>query len=739
MSVTENQAAASLDETEEELKNSSASVGDNASHNVQSVVETRDANAALSNPPDAGFNPVAPIGEFTLDTTAAVKARVREFSERNETYATAILGGMLFACWLSFGWLASTTAILLICMLILLTKLTKLSNKSQVQIVGEKLNITLIDLLGKSTLSISKRQIKSIKESETGFEIEPESTFLNLAQRLVFKSLFQAKTNPAIIRIPFEGLADAQQKKNLREALGQFIGSDIEKKQVALPPPPVEDGVIRVAYSPNRIARENAARWMRKNNWKVSLILFAVGLSITLALGISQTFVVLMIAGLIAFLSALHEKEKPNTLAFSADGIAFMWRRKTGETSTSVIPWDCLKMVAASEPSTRKEFDTIIDFALEAEKISGAKLNSMLLMLPEYFDKSANLKLRLRAGGLEGVDARHDLFNAIKKFVPADKVLPGVAKALNPTDADSYTKLWLDSMGAAPRRLAEGHLFNGHILDNGRFEVVRLLGAGGQATAYLAKERFAEGEQLQERTIVLKEFILPAHAGAELSARSLDNVRKEYDLIKRIHNPHIVEYLGLFVEDHRAYLVLEHIDGPSLREYVTQQGTLTEEKVVDLAKQMCEILAYLHNQSPPVVHRDFTPENLMLTADGKLKLIDFNVAQELENEVTRKTIVGKHSYIPQEQFRGKPTPQSDIYAMGATLFYLLTGEDPEPIMSSNPILKRPQISPELNELVAKATQSTLAKRYAKAEDLKVDLEKIVVEKPSKTDDDLTAL
>ena len=94
---------------------------------------------------------------------------------------------------------------------------------------------------------------------------------------------------------------------------------------------------------------------------------------------------------------------------------------------------------------------------------------------------------------------------------------------------------------------------------------------------------------------------------------------------------------------------------------------------------MLNILKTLH--SAGIVHRDFTPDNLILRPDGMLKLIDFNVAQD-ESEGTTATIVGKHAYVPPEQFRGKPTTQSDLYALGATLFYLHTAEEPEPITQS---------------------------------------------------------
>jgi serine/threonine protein kinase len=135
---------------------------------------------------------------------------------------------------------------------------------------------------------------------------------------------------------------------------------------------------------------------------------------------------------------------------------------------------------------------------------------------------------------------------------------------------------------------------------------------------------------------------------------------------------------------------------------------------------MCEILSYMHAQTPPVIHRDFTPENLMFSSDGMLRLIDFNVAQQLDSTTTR-TIAGKHAFIPPEQFRGTATVQSDIYAAGATLFYLLTGQEPEPISVSHPKTVEESVSEEMDETVARATALDVALRYSDSSGLKAAL------------------
>lgn len=148
----------------------------------------------------------------------------------------------------------------------------------------------------------------------------------------------------------------------------------------------------------------------------------------------------------------------------------------------------------------------------------------------------------------------------------------------------------------------------------------------------------------------------------------------------------------------------------------------SQEEVIALSIQMAEILSYLHSLSPPIVHRDFTPDNLMLQEDGLLKLLDFNVAQQKTSSVTC-TVVGKQAYLPPEQFRGKPCSQSDIYAMGATIYFLLVGEDPDAITSSHPA-KVTEVEEKLDALVAKATALELDKRYQDAESLLEDLKNL---------------
>ena len=185
-----------------------------------------------------------------------------------------------------------------------------------------------------------------------------------------------------------------------------------------------------------------------------------------------------------------------------------------------------------------------------------------------------------------------------------------------------------------------------------------------------------------------------------------------------------MKLLDYFVEDHRAYLVLEHIDGLSLADCVKQNGKFEEAQTIDLCQQMCDILQYLSANDPPIIHRDFTPDNLILNQDGTLKLIDFNVAHQDSQDGTTGTVVGKPSYMPPEQFRGLPCMQSDLYAMGASLYFLLVGQDPVAISCANPCGDGASVSPELNLLVQKLTEPELSRRLKNINEVKAMLVKV---------------
>ncbi len=362
----------------------------------------------------------------------------------------------------------------------------------------------------------------------------------------------------------------------------------------------------------------------------------------------------------------------------------------------------------------------VMDFAVPLSVVKWAEISSM--SLKKIAGKSGELiveqknkrKFKLDLSAISP-DDRGLLLKKVELMIPECPVSSELSQAMLPRADRSYTEIWLQSLTQSPERKTLDPLQPGQLIGvDSQFEVLHSIGVGGQGKAYLCRPLTASGEG----SVVLKETIIPIFADSSVRRKSLESFEQEARLLKSIEHRGIVKLLDYFVEDHRAYLVLEHIDGFNLRQLVEREGALTEEKVLELAFQMLEILEFLHERG--VVHRDFTPDNLILNSRGQLKLIDFNVAQQIQGG-SSGTIVGKHAYLPPEQFRGKATTQSDIYALGATLFYLLTGTDPEPISQSSPAKLTASVSSGLDAIVKRSTSLQTTLRYQSAKELAKDL------------------
>jgi serine/threonine-protein kinase len=322
--------------------------------------------------------------------------------------------------------------------------------------------------------------------------------------------------------------------------------------------------------------------------------------------------------------------------------------------------------------------------------------------------------IKLKISEVTDISLLPVLFQAILNYAPHVPRDPEIQSLLGlDTTNSTYTELWLKALTAPPERSRLAPLSEGTILQADEYKIVARIGAGGQAVAYSAIQR---NRIDPEKLVVLKEYVLPVGVSHSNKVESLEKFQHEAKILGRINHPQIVKLLDFFFEDHRGYMVLEHINGQSLNAIVNESGALGEAVVIDLAAQMANILSYLHSQDPPIIHRDFTPDNLILNNDGVLKLIDFNVAQQKRSTVTA-TVVGKHAYIAPDQFRGHPSPQSDLYSLGATLTFLLTGQDPKPISQSRPKTKNETISKELDDIVATCTAVELSARFKSAEEL----------------------
>ncbi len=272
-----------------------------------------------------------------------------------------------------------------------------------------------------------------------------------------------------------------------------------------------------------------------------------------------------------------------------------------------------------------------------------------------------------------------------------------------------HTKMWQDELGRRFTVTTFVPLEPGKTLQNGRLKVVRQLAFGGLSAIYLVQKNETE-------MFVLKEAVVPQSAEPEVRQMAEQHLVREAKMLFGLRHPNIARVLDHFVEEDRHYLLMEYIHGQDLRQYVKQNGACAERPVLNWAMRIAEILQFLHSQEPPVVHRDLTPDNLVLKNDGTVVLIDFGASNEFVGTATG-TLVGKQAYIAPEQLRGKTVPQSDLYALGGTLHYLLTGRDPVPLSQADIRAILPDISEEMENLVTLLTAFEKQDRMASAEQL----------------------
>jgi serine/threonine protein kinase len=200
--------------------------------------------------------------------------------------------------------------------------------------------------------------------------------------------------------------------------------------------------------------------------------------------------------------------------------------------------------------------------------------------------------------------------------------------------------------------------------------VLAQVASGGMSAVYLAKHD-------QRGPVVLKESVFSGSRENDKFKKAVELFEREATLLTKISHPRIVKIYDYFVEGNRHYLLLEHIKGKTLRNFVDSYGPLSEKTIIDWGMQMAQILDFLHNMEPPIIHRDFTPENVIISEDAKIRLIDFGASSIFLGTATG-TVVGKIAFMPPEQIKGRANQASDIYAFGALMYFLATGRNPLP-------------------------------------------------------------
>jgi serine/threonine protein kinase len=212
----------------------------------------------------------------------------------------------------------------------------------------------------------------------------------------------------------------------------------------------------------------------------------------------------------------------------------------------------------------------------------------------------------------------------------------------------------------------------GFLVGSGRFTLVRMIGRGGMGVVWLARD-----ESLRE-DVALK--FLPTEI--RFDAVALDDLRRETARARKLTHPNIIRIHDLFKDDRDAFISMEYVDGPNLSDLrIEQPGRVFTWRFLEpLVKQLCEALDYAHSEK--VIHRDLKPANMMLDSRGRLKLSDFGIAAQVSDSVTRVSMLrhgqsGTITHMSPQQMDGKlPQTTDDIYALGATLYELLTSQAP---------------------------------------------------------------
>ncbi|GAC1566948.1 MAG: hypothetical protein NVS3B14_11430 [Ktedonobacteraceae bacterium] len=264
----------------------------------------------------------------------------------------------------------------------------------------------------------------------------------------------------------------------------------------------------------------------------------------------------------------------------------------------------------------------------------------------------------------------------------------------------------------------------GSQLQNGRYVIQKILGQGGMGSLTLARDT-----RLADKLVVIKELVSD-HADP---AEDVRNFKREVQTLAHLSHPLIPGVTDQFEEGPYYFMVQEYVEGENLEARMERiKRPMEEQDVLKIAAEVLDILDYLEQQTPPIVHRDIKPANIIIGAkDQRAHLVDFGIARAYApSSVQRKqtTALGTPGYAPPEQYRGNAEPRSDLYALAATLYYLLTNRDPTdyppfqfpPARTLNLLL-----SQDIEAILTRALMLDVNQRYQTALEMKRDIDAIL--------------
>ena len=260
----------------------------------------------------------------------------------------------------------------------------------------------------------------------------------------------------------------------------------------------------------------------------------------------------------------------------------------------------------------------------------------------------------------------------------------------------------------------------GSLLD-GKYKILNEIGHGGMSVVYLALNERAN------KTWAIKE--VRKDGGNDTTVVSQGLVA-ETEMLKKLNHPNLPSIIDVIDKDDSFIIVMDYIEGNSLQHLLDVEGAQHPENVVEWAKQLCDVLGYLHSRRPPIIYRDMKPANVMLRPSGDVTLIDFGTAREYKDTRNEDTTwLGTRGYAAPEQFggRGQTDGRTDIYNLGATMYHLVTGYSPadtnfviHPIGNFLPHLK----GSGLEKIIIKCCQPDPVNRYQNCAELMYALQNV---------------
>src|SRR3954471_13127506 len=262
---------------------------------------------------------------------------------------------------------------------------------------------------------------------------------------------------------------------------------------------------------------------------------------------------------------------------------------------------------------------------------------------------------------------------------------------------------------------------------DGRYKIVRKLGAGGMADVYLA-----EDQELGRRVAI--KILNDRHA---VDDSFIERFRREAKNAAGLSHPNIVSIYDRGEAEGTYYIAMEYLDGRSLKELIVSRGSAPIKTAIEYTRQILSAVGFAHRHG--IVHRDIKPHNVLVGPEGRLKVTDFGIARSGASQMTEVgSIIGTAQYLSPEQARGAPVDQtSDLYSVGVVLYELLTGQVPftgdTPLeiamkhlseIPRPPSELRPEVPHDLDMVVVRALAKDPSERYQSAEEMDADLERI---------------